>query len=203
MDITFRNAVMISLGIHAAVVLPLGNSSLVKEQIKKEMIVDYVIMKETLTAKEPVRDVALKIPETPKVELKPKIETSPAPIAPTAAVEAKKDASSELAKKQARIKTTKDYISYYQLIREKIRRNLKTRYRNSYGEGSVALVFVLNANGTLQSADINDTISAKDQILRGVALSSLNDAAPFTSFPKGLSVPQMPFTITISFKKDR
>lgn len=203
MDKTFKNAVIISMGLHAAVVLPLCNASLLKTTAKKEMVVDYVILKEMLKAKTPVTDVELKIPETPKVELKPKVEAAPAPRAPTDKVDVKKNAAQELAQKQAQVKTTKDYINYYQLLREKIRQKVKRNYRSSYSEGEVRLNFSLSSSGSLVSCEVDKALSATDVKLLELAIASIREASPFPPFPKGLSVPTMNFSVTVVFNKER
>jgi protein TonB len=206
MNKTFKNAIIISMSVHAAIILPLCTAPFMKEPAKKELVVDYVRLKEALKLKTPVTDVELKVPESPKVELKPKVEAAPAPRAPTDKVEAKKDATQELAQKQQRIRTTKDYVNYYQLLREKIRQKVKRNYTDSYGEGEIHLNFVLSANGSLASCEVDRAISAGDAELSGLAelaVSSVRQASPFPPFPKALEIPAMNFSVTVVFKKER
>jgi len=203
MEINFRNALIVSAVLHIVVLAPFYNPILSKDAAKKETVVDYVTLKEPVKIKEAVKDIELKIPETPKVELKPKVETAPAPSAPTAKVEAKKSVSQEVAEKQAQIKTTKDYINYYQLIREKIRERVKRRYRSYDDEGEISLNFVLNSNGTLISSYVGETLPASHRKLADIAITSLKEASPFPPFPKALSMPEISFTVTVVFKKDR
>ena len=203
MEKNLRTALMASAVLHAAVVVPLLTFPLMKHPVKKEMVVDYVILKQALKIENPAMDVALKVPETPKVELKPKVKAAPAPNAPIAKIDQNKDAPRELAQKQQRIKTTKDYINYYQLLREKIRQKVKRNYRNSYNEGEIHLNFTLNANGSLAACDIDRATSFGDTKLAELAISSVRQASPFPPFPKALSVPTMTFTVTVVFKKER
>lgn len=203
MYLTLRNALIVSTAIHAVAIAPLCNTAFLMHPAKKEMVVDYVIIKEIFKAKIPVMDSELKVPETPKVELKPKVEAAPAPRAPTGKTDTKKDAAQELAQKQAQVKTTKDYINYYQLLREKIRQKVKRSYRNSYSEGEIRLNFILNANGSLASCDIDRASSSSDSKLAELAVSSVRQASPFPPFPKGLSVPTMNFSVTVVFNKER
>jgi protein TonB len=199
MGITFQKAILLSLAFHAAFLAPLWRHENTREPVKKETLVDYVVIKEPEKPKEPIEDKALNIPETPKVELKPKVETAPAPDAPVSRTEDDRDSPREMAEKQARIKTTKDYIGYYQLLREKIRSNVKRRYRSYYGEGEVRMNFVLNSGGKLTESAIDETASSKDRTLKEIALSSLREASPFPKFPGALSLPRMSFDVTIVF----
>lgn len=196
-DINFKKAVVLSAAVHTAVIVSLCSFVVPKfEKVKRDQVViDYMV------AEQPKERAASLSIDTPKVTLAPKVAMAKPAAKPAQQAAPDKQSSEELAKKQAQIRSTEDYINYYQLIREKIRRNLKTRYRDSYGEGDVALVFVLNADGTLALSRVNEGITASGQSLRSVALSSLKDASPFSPFPKGLSVPQMPFTLTVTFKK--
>ncbi len=203
MQLTLRNALIISAALHTAFIAPLCTVPFMKKPAKKELVVDYVRLKEALKLKTPVTDVELKVPETQKVELKPKAEAAPAPKAPTAKVETHKDASRELAQKQAQAKTTKDYINYYQLLREKIRQRVKRGYRSSYSEGEIRVNFTLNANGSLVSCDIDRTGSSGDAKLAELAVSSVRQASPFPPLPKALAVPTMNFSVTVVFNKER
>lgn len=95
----------------------------------------------------------------------------------------------------------KDYITYSNLIREKIKEGLKDIYSDYGREGDVCLLFVLNSNGSLYAFDI-DPNSIEDKKLRDIAGLGLRKAAPFPSFPEILPYDRMLFSIVISFKKD-
>ncbi len=204
MELNFKNAVILSLVIHAAIMLssyhePVFSSERIKHD---EIIVDYIPSaepKKKEVIKQEIKTISV---DTPKVNLAPKIEMKPAV---SAFAEAKslqeKKTSDELAIKQARITSTKDYISYYQLIREKIRQKLKNRYRSYYGEGDVGLIFSLRSDGSLINSAVVPTALMCNGTLIDTAIMSLKDAAPFASFPKALTLPQMSFTLTVSFKK--
>lgn len=195
MYLTFKNTIVISMLIHSMVIFYIGGKGPVTRKINKRdhIVVDYVKLKEP----------ALRVTETPKMEIMPNVEmkpavSSPAPITPEPSV---KEATDALAVKQARIKSTEDYINYYQLIRERIRQKLKDRYRNYHGEGDVCLIFILRSDGSLTNADVDPAASTSDRVLVDTAIRSLREAAPFASFPRALSLPQMSFTLTVSFKK--
>ncbi|MFH1190520.1 MAG: hypothetical protein V1682_07540 [Candidatus Omnitrophota bacterium] len=195
MYMTLKEAVMISVLIHSAVFIPVyGKDIPAAIRHKKESItVDYIKYKEPERI---TRDTG-RTEIVPKVEMK-RQENPPVVKAP---VDSAKAASDALAAKQAKIVSTGDYINYYQLIREKIRRSLKDRYRNYYGEGDVCLVFSLGSDGSLITSAADPAASTQDGRLIDIALRSLKDASPFASFPKALTLPQMSFTLTVSFKR--
>ena len=127
---TLKTAFIVSLAIHSALFLGSPNIETPHAPEKKEKTieVDYVTIKED----KPVKTAEVKTAEainieTPKVELKKDIEPKP---------------SASISKTP--IKSTEDYINYYQLIREKIRRRLKDNYIGYSKEGEVYLTFTLN-----------------------------------------------------------
>lgn len=96
-----------------------------------------------------------------------------------------------------------EYMSYYRQIREKILKKLKRNYTRHFRDGDVHLYFVLDKTGALARIDVSLSRSVKDEKLIDIALTSLQQAAPFGKFPDELSVPQMPFSLVITFKKDK
>jgi TonB family protein len=191
----------------------LSLSSFRFEKRHRPLVVDYIILKEIEKA------VAKKTAETPRVEINKVVETkdesAPKPQrAPAKAEsqdqlkqEAKKadnvrEALAERLKKETKLKSTRDYISYYSLLRERVRRRLKENYRNYAKEGDVYLTFGLSADGTLLTLNIDDARSSADIVLRDMALKSLKEASPFPRFPKGLTVPKMSFSVLISFRRN-
>lgn len=201
MELNFKNAVILSMIIHAVIILSLPVFK--AERIKhNKIIIDYIPSvepKKTEITRQETRAMSV---DTPKINLAPKVEMKPAAsVSPETSAARQKEILNELAMKQARIKSTKDYISYYQLIREKIRQKLKNKYRSYYNEGDVCLVFVLRSDGALLSAAADPERSVRDRTLIDTAVQSLKEAAPFAPFPKALTLPQMSFTLTVSFKK--
>lgn len=201
MEISLRDAVMISIGIHLAIVMPLWGKARTADPARKERSVDYVVLKEV--AKTPAEDAEPETAETPRMEVKAKVEPVPAPVASDPREEIREDALADMAQKQASIKSGKDYIGYYQLIREKIRSRAKRNYRKYYGEGEVTLNFVLDRSGRLSDSAVDESAGPADQDLKAAALSSLREASPFPPFPKALPVQKMAFDVTILFRKDR
>jgi len=94
-----------------------------------------------------------------------------------------------------------DYLNYYEAIRKKIKENLSQSYRYYYRAGDVILFFVLKSDGSLLASDIDHANSTDDAKLIDIAKLSLKKSAPFPPFPEKLSVPEMPFVVTISFKE--
>lgn len=101
------------------------------------------------------------------------------------------------------IDTTKinnpSYISYCQVLREKIKR---AAYQNYTGRqiGEVTVSFTISNNGYLRDLRLIEDKSSDSIYLREVALRSINDASAFPNFPKELDYPQLPFSLTITFE---
>jgi len=91
------------------------------------------------------------------------------------------------------------YISYYQIVREKIRRSAYQNYISNE-KGEVYLSFIIARDGALKEVRLSDEKSSVNHYLKDLALRSLQDAAPFPSFPKELDYPQLSFNIIISFE---
>ena len=91
------------------------------------------------------------------------------------------------------------YISYYQIVREKIRRAAYQNYTRAE-TGEVYLTFVISNEGYLTEVRLVDEKSLASQYLKDTALKSVKDASPFPSFPKELNYPQLSFNVVISFE---
>ena len=91
------------------------------------------------------------------------------------------------------------YISYYQFVREKIRRTAYQHYMKT-DTGEVFLSFVIVRGGELQEVRIIEERSSSSTYLRELALRSIRGAAPFIEFPKELDYPQLSFNVIISFE---
>ncbi|MCK9595489.1 MAG: TonB C-terminal domain-containing protein [Candidatus Omnitrophica bacterium] len=90
------------------------------------------------------------------------------------------------------------YVSYYNLVREKIRRAAYQNY--SHAEtGEVYLAFVVSKLGALNTVKLIEERSSGNIYLREVAIRSIRDAAPFPPFSKDLDYPQLSFNVIISF----
>lgn len=206
MDMTFKGALALSILLHTLIMSPFYNLNTETRRIerKKPVVVDYVKMAKPEKIEGVKNQAAAEAAETPKIELKDKVEIIPSANIGREALkktEIDKDTPADAAKKQAQIESTKDYVGYYNLIRERIRRRLKIHYRDWREEGVVGLRFSLSANGLLESFGIDETASAAGKTLRDMAILSIREASPFPPFPKGINLPRMSFDLTISFKK--
>ena len=91
------------------------------------------------------------------------------------------------------------YISYYQLVREKIRRAAYQNYiRTEIGE--VYLSFVIGRDGGLKDVRLISERSSSSKYLQDISLNSVGVAAPFPVFPKELDYPELSFNVEISFE---
>ena len=91
------------------------------------------------------------------------------------------------------------YISYYQIIREKIRRCAYQNYMRA-DAGEVYLSFVISDQGQLDNLRVIEEKSAPNNYLRQIAFKSVNEAAPYPPLPKELEYPQLSFNVIISFE---
>ena len=91
------------------------------------------------------------------------------------------------------------YVSYYQIVREKIRRAAYENYiRTETGEAYLS--FIIASRGEIKEVRLVQEKSSSSQYLREIALKSINDAAPFPPFPKELDYAQLSFNVIISFE---
>lgn len=91
------------------------------------------------------------------------------------------------------------YISYYQIVREKIRRAAYQNYTRSE-TGEVYLSFIISVDGYLKELRLLEEKPSPSPYLRDIALRSVKDASPFPKFPKELDYPQLSFNVVISFE---
>lgn len=91
------------------------------------------------------------------------------------------------------------YISYYQIIREKIRRAAYQNYTRTE-EGEVYLSFIISDDGYLKEVRLSQEKSSPSSYLKEIALRSIKDASPFPNFPKELDYSQLSFNVVISFE---
>lgn len=192
MDITFERAVVISAVIHAALLLHFAKVDISKNPVErtKPVVVDYVIMKKALP----------RTPETPRAAVAQKVELRPSEQPQRAG--AAKNAKDVQGPKHEELKGTKDYINYYQLIREKIRRSIKARYKDRARQGDVYLTFTLRSDGSLVSVETDSAHSSGDAALVEMAKAGMRDASPFPRFPQALNLPSLRLNLIVSFKSE-
>ena len=90
------------------------------------------------------------------------------------------------------------YVSYYEILREKIRRELDRTFQRPLSAGEVGITFILSAQGKLVKAWV--TYSSGIRRLDEVALRSVKRAAPYYPLPKGIEEKDASFNVIISFE---
>jgi len=91
------------------------------------------------------------------------------------------------------------YISYYQIVREKIRRTAYQNYTRAE-VGEVYLTFLIFSDGSLKAIHLIEEKSSPSPYLKEISLRSIKEASPFPNFPKELDYPQLSFNVVISFE---
>jgi len=91
------------------------------------------------------------------------------------------------------------YISYYQIVREKIRRAAYQNYSSSE-TGEAYITFIISNEGYLKEVNLVEDKSSASPRLREIALNSVTNASPFPKFPKELDYPRLSFNVVISFE---
>ncbi|MGB2706363.1 MAG: hypothetical protein WBC74_05880 [Candidatus Omnitrophota bacterium] len=94
-----------------------------------------------------------------------------------------------------------EYIQYYELIREKIKKLVAQNYTASREEGAVEVAFCLDKNGFLKNLFLDKPKSAQSVVLRETALKSIRQCSPFPPFPESLKNNDLTFSLAIIFKK--
>jgi len=202
MAFSFKHALIISSIIHAGILAPGGVALRDILRVKDaDMVVDYIVIKDMTNV-----DIIEKSASLDKKQAESGAQEAKDSMMIDAAAEARATetvAKVEAVKKEIRIRSTRDYMNYYQVIREKIRARLKEKYKDYENEGDVCLVFTLSAEGSLSQYSIVPGSSTDDRQLIDMTTASLSEASPFPPFPKALSLPQMSFSLIVSFKKNK
>jgi len=91
------------------------------------------------------------------------------------------------------------YITYYQIVREKIRRSAYQNYTHNE-TGEVYVSFIISNDGLIRNARLVEEKTTANDYLKDIALKSVREASPFPNFPKELDYQQLSFNIIISFQ---
>jgi len=227
----FKKAIFISVVSHCLFLAPLGSLGLFSPAKKtNEVQITYYKIKppETKSAKpkkkkkatKRIKMVPVSVKETAVTKKKePKTQTKPKIVPPTQkAVKITKKKKVPKSKPKSKrpiiqekaipesipgttLPNTPECISYYHYIREAIRRSLEKTYRPDHAEGEIVAAFVLNRNGRLRNLRGAGGRSSRDPFLRRLSMESIKRAAPFKSFPEGLELKEISFSLTVVFKK--
>ncbi len=108
---------------------------------------------------------------------------------------------SETEPQESELKKNDAYMSYYRLIREKIKANAYNNY-NSKRKGEILVSFLILNDGSLKDVSLNSNL-INSKVLERIALKSIKDSSPFPAFPKELRrYSQLRFNISIYFKNN-
>ncbi|MDP3731529.1 MAG: TonB C-terminal domain-containing protein [Candidatus Omnitrophota bacterium] len=91
------------------------------------------------------------------------------------------------------------YISYYQIVREKIRRAAYQNYTRAE-VGEAYLSFLISSDGSLKAVQLIEEKSSPSTYLKEISLRSIKEASPFPNFPEELDYPHLSFNVVISFE---
>lgn len=205
---TFKIAVVLSLAMHALILgeLPIN---LVVPQAKTKKPVEIRIITQKIPVKIRINQLTpnpITVPQYlnelfDKTSLQKNKNTQlskPHLIKPDTEVktsELKPDTQDEALKKNPA------YMDYYRQIREKIRNNAYSYY-DSKDIGEVYLNFVILSDGRLEKTSLSPESSQNSTLVK-IALSSIEKAAPFPTFPPELkNYTRLQFNISIHFKNN-
>ena len=138
------------------------------------------------------------LPANPRPQLALKNQANRPSIIDVQVVSVKKRVSLPAVMEADKIKNP-SYISYYQIVREKIRRAAFRSY-NGRELGEVTLSFIILNDGGLQKIFLMEEHSSESAYLREIAVNSVKAASPFPGFPKELNYPCLLFRLPIEFE---
>lgn len=222
-DKSFKVALLISLSMHSVALAPWSAINITQQKKPQTDIeVTYFHIEKTLKPKIKKETFKTMVPAKKAVKLEVEKITKKEPPAAKEEVPVKKalpvkeiqsEKISEIArktisKKEIKLKSTPElegnisYLSYSQLIREKIKQRLYRNYRESMGRGEIAVNFVLRSNGTLKALEVIKNRSTSNNNLHNLCIESIKRTSPFKPFPKELNFKEIAFTITVSFTQN-
>ena len=92
------------------------------------------------------------------------------------------------------------FATYYETIRDKIRRAAKKRYGGKSSAGEVPLGFILFSTGRLKEVNVLEAKQKVSVALGTVAVQSVVEASPFPPFPAHLGREQLSFVVVLTFE---
>ena len=158
--------------------------------------------KAVLLDKKPDIEITYLTPETPQDKLQEKVIENLPQIydLKDKKLQQTSEKSDEQYLEAKELAKLEEYIQYYELIREKIKKRVTENYTRFHEEGIAEVVFRLNKNGALENLTLNESKSTTSQLLKKTALKSVSAAAPFPAFPPSLDRGDLTFTIALIFK---
>jgi len=198
-NFSYRIAIGLSVAVHV-IGISLGSAFYGNERPEKEprAEVTYLVPEEIYDDKEKIIE---SLPE--KYDLKKK-ETSLGNESGKPEDGAIRDAENqEKYLDEEELEKLEEYIEYYELIREKIKKTAARNYASfsSDGEDAVGATFSLTRRGELVNVNIKESASRADSAMKEAAIRSIREAAPFPAFPETLDRAELTFNIAIVFKR--
>jgi len=198
--ITLKAALFVSLSLHVLALASLRGFHFADRMDSPPQIEVTYIMEEA-TSREELLRVVPKNYDLPKKEIKiqKRIDSTP----------------KEVLRKETTLKNQlnplrdiddiaaenlEDYISYYKLIRERIKERVTHLYKRAANQGAINVVFRINHRGMLTKMTIDRMASKGGPDIEKLAIQSIKTASPFPSFPKSLKKKELTFSIAIIFK---
>ena len=201
-NMALKIAFVLSLSIHLSVI-SFGSFLNVKkaERVKGEIEVNYTISEDV--QKEFIEKPMLVIPKKydlkkDKVKIKKRENENIAAIKPNFS-EYGIFPEEKINKKET---ANEEYIQYYELIRQSIRRSADG-YSNSGMSGTVQICFILAKNGALKELEITGEKEIECSKLKRIAALIIKNASPFPPFPESVKSSELTFQVAIVFKKNK
>ncbi len=99
-------------------------------------------------------------------------------------------------------KKAKVFVGYFTAVKDKLDRTVRKNYAdNAAGQGSVCLLFILNSDGSLDSASVVESQTQAPAGVKDFAMRCLRESAPFIGFPRSLEVGKVSFNVTVLFEE--
>ncbi|NQT23113.1 MAG: energy transducer TonB [Candidatus Omnitrophica bacterium] len=190
-----RMALLISLSVHAIALSPWKSFYVTRdrEDISQNIEVYYVVPKERdsklLETLPQICDVEKKETKFSKSETKDDFFT-------TSGIE---DSITSVNKELSN--NLEEYIQYYELIREKIRKEASDTYKYGNNEGEVGVSFEVDSAGIIKKISHIPRSHSADNRLVNLALESVEKSSPFPAFPKTFKKDSLTFNLTVVFEK--
>ncbi len=96
----------------------------------------------------------------------------------------------------------KIFTAYFAKIKERVQETVQRKYwYQNIGGGSVALFFMLDSGGNMESASALEKQSTGSREVREFAVRCLRESAPFGAFPRDLHLDKISFNLTVLFEE--
>jgi|GEM_PF-1946188 len=196
-----RTALIISVSIHALAISAGGFFS-ERPPAEKEREIEVAYLIPEIPEDEINEKIIENLPKEYDLEEKAPQQGKPEKkIAEEGLVKAEGELVQEQYIEEKELERLEEYIQYYELIREKIKKLIARNYIASRKEGAVEVAFTLDKRGILKNLAVDEPNSAGCAALRETALKSIRQCSPFPPPPETLGKKDIVFSLAIIFKK--